>query len=97
MGRLLVVEDDETIGSLLRAGLESHGHAVTWARGGRSALREATLTEFDLVLLDLGLPDLDGVEVCRDNNVRPRVLARTGADHIAGIVDADVLKSEILE
>jgi DNA-binding response OmpR family regulator len=65
MGRLLVVEDDETIGSLLRAGLESHGHAVTWVRSGRSALREATLAEFDLVLLDLGLPDLDGVEVCR--------------------------------
>jgi DNA-binding response OmpR family regulator len=65
MGRLLVVEDDETIGSLLQAGLESSGHAVTWVRGGRSALREATLAEFDLVLLDLGLPDLDGVEVCR--------------------------------
>ena len=65
MGRLLVVEDDETIGSLLQAGLESHGHTVTWARGGRSALREATLSEFELVLLDLGLPDLDGVEVCR--------------------------------
>jgi DNA-binding response OmpR family regulator len=65
MGRLLVVEDDETIGSLLQAGLESHGHAVTWARAGRRALREATLAEFDLVLLDLGLPDVDGVEVCR--------------------------------
>jgi DNA-binding response OmpR family regulator len=65
MGRLLVVEDDETIGSLLQAGLESHGHAVTWAHSGRSALLEATLTEFDLVLLDLGLPDLDGVDVCR--------------------------------
>jgi DNA-binding response OmpR family regulator len=65
MGRLLVIEDDETIGSLLQSGLRSHGHEVTWARAGRSALREATLTEFDLVLLDLGLPDLDGVEVCR--------------------------------
>jgi DNA-binding response OmpR family regulator len=65
VGRLLVVEDDETIGSLLQVGLESHGHAVTWVRGGRSALREATLAEYDLVLLDLGLPDLDGVEVCR--------------------------------
>jgi DNA-binding response OmpR family regulator len=65
MGRLLVIEDDETIGSLLQSGLRSHGHEVTWARGGRSALREATITEFDLMLLDLGLPDLDGVEVCR--------------------------------
>jgi DNA-binding response OmpR family regulator len=70
MGRLLVVEDDETIGSLLRDGLTSHGHDVTWARGGRSALREATLAEYDLVLLDLGLPDLDGVEVCRQLRIR---------------------------
>ena len=70
MGRLLVVEDDETIGSLLESGLAAQGHEVTWARGGRSALREATLTEFDLVLLDLGLPDLDGVEVCRQLRIR---------------------------
>jgi DNA-binding response OmpR family regulator len=65
MAQLLVVEDDDTIGRLLSEGLGNHGHAVTWCRSGRSALREATLMQFDLVLLDLGLPDLDGVEVCR--------------------------------
>ncbi|GFG74980.1 response regulator transcription factor [Mycobacterium botniense] len=65
MAQLLVVEDDETIGRLLADGLRTHGHEVMWCRSGRAALREALLREFDLVLLDLGLPDLDGVEVCR--------------------------------
>lgn len=65
VARLLVVEDDDTIGSLLQSGLSAHGHDVTWVRTGRRALQEATLAEYDLVLLDLGLPDLDGVEVCR--------------------------------
>ena len=65
MAQLLVVEDDQTIGKLLVDGLRSHGHQVSWARSGRGALREATLQEFELVLLDLGLPDLDGIEVCR--------------------------------
>jgi DNA-binding response OmpR family regulator len=62
---LLVVEDDETIGSALSAGLRSHGHAVSWQRTARGALDAVAGRGFDLVLLDLGLPDLDGVEVCR--------------------------------
>ncbi|MGH3775446.1 MAG: response regulator transcription factor [Pseudonocardiaceae bacterium] len=65
MSRVLVVEDDETIGSVLDSSLRAHGHHVVWQRTGRRALRAASETEFDLVLLDLGLPDLDGVEVCR--------------------------------
>jgi DNA-binding response OmpR family regulator len=65
MADLLVVEDDETIGTALTAGLRSHGHAVTWERTGNGALAGAAEQAFDLVLLDLGLPDLDGVEVCR--------------------------------
>lgn len=65
MARLLVVEDDETIGALLQSSLTAHGHAVAWQQTGYGALQEAAGGEFDLVLLDQGLPDLDGVEVCR--------------------------------
>ena len=65
MSKLLVVEDDETIGSVLESSLRAHGHQVRWQRSGRGALQAAAETDFDLVLLDLGLPDLDGVEVCR--------------------------------
>jgi DNA-binding response OmpR family regulator len=63
--RILLVEDDSTIGEVLASSLRSHGHEVVWARAGTEALVRAQDTPLDLVLLDLGLPDLDGVEVCR--------------------------------
>lgn len=70
MAHLLLVEDDDEIGRLLHGALRANGHQVSWQRTGHSALREAERTSFDLVLLDLGLPDADGVEVCRDLRVR---------------------------
>jgi DNA-binding response OmpR family regulator len=65
MSQLLVLEDDDTIGRVLESSLRLHGYDVSWVRTGRSALAEAAASDFDLVLLDLGLPDIDGVEVCR--------------------------------
>jgi DNA-binding response OmpR family regulator len=65
VAELLVVEDDETIGAALTSGLRAHGHAVSWQRTARGALDAAGGRAFDLTLLDLGLPDLDGIEVCR--------------------------------
>ncbi|MDQ6936372.1 MAG: response regulator transcription factor [Actinomycetota bacterium] len=66
MARLLVVEDDITIGRALHTGLRAHRHEVSWEQTGRDALRQAQRETFDLVLLDLGLPDRDGVALCRD-------------------------------
>jgi DNA-binding response OmpR family regulator len=65
VARVLVVEDDETIGATLEQSLRTHGYEVSWVRSGRAALERAGQGELDLVLLDLGLPDLDGVEICR--------------------------------
>lgn len=70
MARLLLVEDDETIGQALLTSLTSHAHDVVWAPTGRRALDAAARDDFDLVLLDLGLPDLDGVAVCREMRTR---------------------------
>ncbi len=65
MSAVLVVEDDDTISAALVSALRAHGYLVSAVGGGRAALREAAARSFDLVLLDLGLPDLDGVQVCR--------------------------------
>jgi two-component system, OmpR family, KDP operon response regulator KdpE len=59
----LVVDDEVQIRRFLRAGLELDGFAVEEAETGHGALRQATLKPPDLVILDLGLPDLDGGEV----------------------------------
>lgn len=65
MAELLVIEDEEKIGQLLVSALSANGYTVTWRQDGAGALAAARAGSFDLVLLDLGLPDLDGVEVCR--------------------------------
>jgi len=64
-GRILLVEDDATIGEVLAVSLRSHAYDVEWVRTGTEALARGRNGAVDLVLLDLGLPDLDGVEVCR--------------------------------
>jgi two-component system, OmpR family, response regulator MprA len=63
--RVLVVEDDDDIAGALRRSLRLEGYDVRLAEDGVSALEESTLFEPDAVVLDLGLPRLDGVEVCR--------------------------------
>jgi DNA-binding response OmpR family regulator len=63
--RVLVVEDDRTIAEEVRAELLAHGYEVSLASTGRAGLDLARATPPDLVLLDLGLPDLDGVQLCR--------------------------------
>ena len=63
--RILLVEDDATIGEVLTASLRSHACDAVWERTGATALTCAAAGSFDLIVLDLGLPDLEGTEVCR--------------------------------
>jgi two-component system, OmpR family, KDP operon response regulator KdpE len=62
---IVVIEDDPQIRRFLRTGLESHGFQIQEAETGGQGLAEAANRKPDLVILDLGLPDMDGVEVVR--------------------------------
>ena len=63
--RILVVEDDESIGQTVSTTLQSHGYDVHWCTDGASATADIEATAPDLVLLDAGLPDVDGFTLCR--------------------------------
>jgi two-component system OmpR family response regulator/two-component system response regulator QseB len=63
--RVLLVEDDRMIGESIRTALRQDGSAVDWVRDGRSAETTLGTEQFDLVLLDLGLPQRDGIEILR--------------------------------
>ncbi len=65
MRRLLVAEDDEVTRTLLAALLRKEGYEVVQVADGNEALRLGAHEDFDLVILDLGLPGLGGIEVCR--------------------------------
>ncbi len=63
--RILVVEDEPTAAALLAKGLREHAYAVDVAADGHAALEHALVNEYDLVILDILLPGIDGLEVCR--------------------------------
>ena len=65
MTKVLVVDDDPSLLKALRIGLTARGDEVLLAHSGAEAINQVALAGPDLVILDLGLPDLDGLEVCR--------------------------------
>jgi two-component system, OmpR family, response regulator MprA len=90
-GRVLVVEDDEAIADVLRRTLRQEGHEVRSSIDGVEALVAAEEFVPDVVILDLGLPDLDGVEVCRrlraESDVPILILTARGelGDRVVGL------------
>lgn len=84
--RILLAEDDELIGSGIEAALLRRGHQVDWLRDGAQTRTALQTGAFDLVLLDLGLPKLDGTEVLKAMRAagdHTPVLVLTARDAIA--------------
>lgn len=72
-GSVLVVEDEHSIAELVRAYLERDGYGMVWVRSGEQALEEVGRHAIRLVILDIGLPGIDGFEVCRRLRARTAV------------------------
>ncbi|MET1074008.1 MAG: response regulator transcription factor [Umezawaea sp.] len=93
MAQVLLIEDDPRIRTALIRGLADRGHAVTWAPTALAGLEMAVGDRPDLVVLDLGLPDLDGVTMLRMLRGVSRVpvvvaTARDGESEIVTVLDA---------
>jgi DNA-binding response OmpR family regulator len=70
---VLVVEDELAIGQLIRSYLGANGYRVIWVRSGEDALVEIGRHEIRIVVLDIGLPGIDGFDVCREMRNRSDV------------------------
>ncbi len=83
--QILIVEDEEKIANFLRRGLLEESYAVDIARDGEEALYKIDINEYDLIVLDLMLPKVDGITVCRkirEHNSKTPVLILTARDGI---------------
>jgi DNA-binding response OmpR family regulator len=72
-GHVLLVEDEPSVGELVRGYLARDGWLVVWVRSGEDALAELTRHPVRIVILDIGLPGMDGFAVCREMRSRSRV------------------------
>jgi DNA-binding response OmpR family regulator len=72
-GSVLLVEDEENLASLVRAYLEQEGYGVVWAGTGAGALETLAAEPIRLVVLDLNLPDVDGLDLCKQIRARSSV------------------------
>ena len=86
MAKILVIDDDRSLLRALRVGLHAEGHEVHVAVDGESGVAQTAIVAPDLVVLDMGLPDVDGLEVCRRirqwSDVPVIVLSATGTENL---------------
>lgn len=81
--KILVVDDEQSILTLLQFNLEKNGYECTLAMDGKSAFEKGRSENFDVIILDIMLPEMDGLEVCknlRQNNVLTPILMLTAKD-----------------
>ena len=91
MAHILIVEDEERIASFVAKGLRAEGHRTTVAADGRAGLDHALAGDVDLVVLDIGLPGIDGFDLLdqlRSQGSRVPVIVLTARDSVTDTVTA---------
>jgi len=90
MSEILVIEDDKEIAELIKINLKDDNHEVNLVHNGHDGFLDAANKEFDLVILDLMLPGMNGIDVCkklRENNVKTPILMLTSkSDEVDKII-----------
>ena len=83
--KLLVVDDEDSLRTLLKSELESQGFEVDEADGGRIAMKALNDSRYDVVVLDIRMPDMDGLDVLkniRQHDLADKVIMLTGVDEL---------------
>lgn len=83
--KILLIEDDEKIVNFLKKGLEEESYSVDYSLNGEEGLYLASVNSYDLILLDIMMPILDGIEVCkrlRNSNINTPIIMLTARDSV---------------
>ncbi len=83
--KILIIEDDVKIVNFLKKGLEEESYSVDYSYNGEEGLYLASVNSYDLILLDIMLPLIDGIEVCkklRENNINTPIIMLTARDSV---------------
>jgi DNA-binding NtrC family response regulator len=89
--RILIVDDDENIRKTMKAILEDEGYIVDWAANGKEAIKKTNEKTYNLALLDIRLPDMEGVDLLKllkDNVPRTRKIMVTGYPSMQSAINA---------
>ncbi|MBI3399709.1 MAG: response regulator transcription factor [Deltaproteobacteria bacterium] len=91
--KILLVEDEENPGSLLKEELEEQGYSITWLRNGVDAVLAALDNRFDVLIVDMVMPDMSGINTIR---IIKKIIPGIGIVACSGKVEKDIMIDSIM-
>lgn len=90
---ILFVEDEEGLGTILKEELESYGYIITWVRNGVDAVLAALDKRFDVLIVDMVMPDMSGINTIR---IIKKIIPDIGIVSCSGKVEKDIMIDSII-